>query len=105
MKLRYLITASLLAAGLASGAHAETCRVTDPTGSPLNVRATPNGLRLGSLENGTYIVRHNSQYDAKNRPWVYISWQGQPLNRRLVRNAGLNTYHEGWVFREFVSCY
>ena len=31
------------------------CIVSDPTGTPLNVRATPNGRIIGSLSNGTRV--------------------------------------------------
>jgi hypothetical protein len=31
------------------------CTVSDPTGTPLNVRATPNGRIIGSLSNGTRV--------------------------------------------------
>ncbi len=31
------------------------CTVSDPTGTPLNIRATPNGRIIGSLSNGTRV--------------------------------------------------
>jgi hypothetical protein len=39
-----------------SGDKAETlCRVVDPTTTPLNVRTTPNGRIVGTLENGAMV--------------------------------------------------
>lgn len=32
------------------------CTVDDPTGTPLNVRATPGGKVFGSLPNGTRVI-------------------------------------------------
>jgi hypothetical protein len=37
------------------GAAADRCKVTDPTGTPLNVRASPGGKITGKLPNGTLV--------------------------------------------------
>jgi hypothetical protein len=68
------------------------CRVTDPTGTPLNVRAAPSGPIIGTLPNGTLVSITERSSDRNGRAWVYISRNvdGEPL---------------GWVFREFVSCF
>lgn len=72
--------------------QAQTCKVTDPTGTPLNARATPNGKVVGKVNNGTVVYVAQYDYDDKGRPWA------------LVFNAKNNKYI-GWVYREFISCY
>lgn len=68
------------------------CIVSDPTGTPLNLRERPQGRIIGSLRNGTYVRLVDISYDGLGRPWGFIiGWDsGRPL---------------GWVFREFISCY
>lgn len=76
------------------------CMVADPTGTLLNVRATPAGERSGSLRNGTRIKLTHVDQDHKDRTWGYAHWtdKTQPLT-----NAK-NKRFEGWVIREYVSC-
>jgi hypothetical protein len=96
--MRLAIIAAALAAicALAGPAAAQygsaRCVVTDPTGTPLNIRATPNGRIIGSLYNGTYVRLVNISYDSRGRSWGYVlNWYtGRPF---------------GWVFRRFISCY
>jgi hypothetical protein len=84
--------ALLLAPGLALAAAGERCKVTDPTGSPLNVRDGPNGKIIGTLPNGA-LVSIVAQKDAANgKPWVKI------VDHNSKKPIG-------WVFREFVSCF
>ncbi len=87
----------ILVAGLfllgASEVLAQTrCRVMDPTGTPLNVRAAPNGSVVGQLRNGRLVTVLESSQDRRRRSWVYVAdfSSGQPI---------------GWVFREFVACF
>src|SRR4051812_2114731 len=65
------------------------CRITDPTGTPLNIRTSPNGRVVGALENGRSVTIIDRTFDRQRRPWVYVAdaHDGQPL---------------GWAFREFV---
>jgi uncharacterized protein YraI len=77
---------------VASGAQAAECRVTDPTGTPLNVRTAPGGRIVGTLVNGQRV----SVLDRRvvgGKPWVYVG------------DVELGDQPIGWVFREFVSCY
>lgn len=46
-------------------AHAETCRVADPTGTPLKYRSAPYGKVLGTLPNGTYVYINGYKEDKK----------------------------------------
>lgn len=81
--LRNISIAILLLA--AAGAAQAECAVTDPTGTPLNIRATPNGRIVGTLRNGTRVSIETVTYDSQGRAWA---------------NIGI-----GWVFREFIRCY
>jgi hypothetical protein len=81
--LKTALIAIVLAAS--SAAAQSACIVTDPTGTPLNIRSSPNGEIVGTLRNGTSVSIQNIAYDSQGRPWAYIG--------------------VGWVFREFVSCY
>lgn len=48
--------ALLVCVNLAAAAEGERCKVTDPTGTPLNVRQSPNGKIIGTLANGTFVI-------------------------------------------------
>ncbi|MEY2984716.1 MAG: hypothetical protein RLZZ568_1333 [Cyanobacteriota bacterium] len=74
----------------------QICKVTDPTGTPLNVRDSPNGKVINSLQNGREVEIVEIDYDQKDRPWVKV---GRPWVR-----AGESRIW-GWVIREFISCY
>jgi hypothetical protein len=83
-----LVCLPLLAA--ASPAQSR-CTVTDPTGTPLNVRTRPNGGSIvGALHNGTAVRFVRGAVDERGRPWAYV-----------VPEQGI----AGWIFREFVSCH
>lgn len=74
--------------------NAQRCKITDPTGTPLNVRASPNGKILRKIANNTVVFIEQTSYDSKNRTWAQIS-----ISVRRGRKV------LGWVFREFISCY
>ena len=66
------------------------CTVSDPTGTPLNVRAKPkNGKILTTAKNGTLVAVDDSTMGNK---WVRISVQ---KGRREII---------GWVLRDYLSC-
>jgi hypothetical protein len=91
------ISLSILAIALilVSTAKAEeVCKVTDPTGAPLNVRATPNGKIVRTISNGSEVYIEETASDDKGRPWAKISVSTKGKKRTL-----------GWVLREFISCY
>lgn len=82
-------------AALPLPANAErVCQVTDPTGTPLNVRAQPNGQIINALRNGREVYIDDIAYDEKGRPWARVSGFYKGEYR-----------HWGWVFREFITCY
>jgi uncharacterized protein YraI len=64
---------------------ARVCKVADPTGSPLNIRATPGGRVVGTIRNGRTVSISGSATDSQGRSWVFIG--------------------RGWVLREFVACF
>jgi hypothetical protein len=66
------------------------CRVMDPTGTPLNVRTSPNGNAVGTLDNGVkVIILDRASYGGEN--WVYL---GRAEDRVPI----------GWVFRNYLDC-
>ncbi|MGE3248577.1 MAG: SH3 domain-containing protein [Beijerinckiaceae bacterium] len=67
-----------------------TCMVSDPTGTPLNVRRSPNGRIVGRVRNGQIVVVRGITRDDRGRPWAL-----------LFSNDGASI---GYVFREYVSC-
>jgi len=77
-------------ATMATGAWAQYCTVTDPTGTPLNVRTSPNGPILGALHNGATVQILQTTVDASGRPWAFVAPQ----------EAGKN----GWVFGAYLTC-
>ena len=76
---------------VSSGAFAqERCLVADPTGSPLNVRATPNGRIVEGLRNGVVLTIVDLTSD-RGKTWAYVARAGE--------SAPI-----GWVFRDFLNC-
>lgn len=84
--------ALLISPGFALAADGDRCKVTDPTGTPLNVRESPNGKIVGTLANGSLVAIAASQTAANGKPWVKIV---DHTTKKPI----------GWVFREFVSCF
>lgn len=78
-----------------SAAHAKrVCKVTNPTGTPLNIRDKPNGKIINKLRNERDVYITDVTYDHKDRPWVFLEGYYQGEYRQW-----------GWAIREFVSCY
>lgn len=87
------VVGALVLAGLTSQVWASgNCRVTDPTGTPLNIRTSPNGPIVGAAENGVSVTLADVVLDRNGKAWAFIQKgsDGQPL---------------GWVFRKFVTCF
>lgn len=85
-----LLALAVITAGPASAQS--RCRISDPTGTPLNVRAWPNGEVKGQIRNGVLVAVEDQQRDDRGRPWA------------LIRSRdGAEVY--GWVFREFIACF
>ena len=77
--------------GLAADVSAQSrCLVADPTGTPLNVRKTPNGAILGTLPNGLPVtVLDITSY--RGQTWAHIG-----------RTADHSPF--GWVSHDFLDC-
>jgi Bacterial SH3 domain len=67
------------------------CRVADPTPTPLNVRTSPNGRVVGTIENGMMVLILDRRTDRKRQVWVYI---GNADDQMPI----------GWVFRDYIDC-
>jgi uncharacterized protein/predicted aspartyl protease len=68
-----------------------SCTVADPTGTPLNVRATPAGQLLPNvLYNGTLVAMYKISGDGRGKSWA------------LVGKPGGSPY--GWVFLDYIKC-
>jgi hypothetical protein len=65
----------------------QRCMVTDPTGTPLNVRRF-DGKIMGALHNGEIVKLLRTDADPHGKPWAYVAYQ---------------TNGEGWVYREFIQ--
>lgn len=72
----------------------QVCQVTDPTGTPLNVRESPNGEVVYTISNGSEVYIHDIANDEQGRPWAQIGGYDRGEYRIF-----------GWVIREFLSCY
>jgi uncharacterized protein YraI len=84
-----LIAASLICASV-SAASARQCMVSDPTGTPLNIRNSPNGDVLGTINNGSFVTLIGQRRDSRGRMWAQVLMEG--------------TRYDVWLFREYVSC-
>lgn len=92
IRISLIFAAAMLGAMTAAEARSLRCRVMDPTGTPLNVRAVPGGEITGQLPNGVIVNGAEQVRDDKGRAWLSLHNQrtGHPI---------------GWVYREFVSCF
>ncbi|MCU0567946.1 MAG: SH3 domain-containing protein [Oculatellaceae cyanobacterium Prado106] len=90
-----VLIASASVLTFASPAKAEqVCQVTDPTGTPLNVRNYPNGEIVNALRNGREVEILEIANDEQGRAWARIAGYYEGEYRVW-----------GWVIREFISCY
>ena len=76
------------------GDIAKTCRVTDPTGTPLNARLQPNGKVVNRLKNGRTVYAQSISTDDEGKPWVLVAIKNQGKYKIM-----------GYVLREFITCY
>jgi hypothetical protein len=94
LRMYLLIALAILATVIPAAGAEEVCKVTDPTGTPLNVRATPNGRVVGTLKNDTEVYIEEVANDDKGRPWAKVGVKSNGKKKVM-----------GWVIREFISCY
>lgn len=91
--MRNTIGAICLLAALLPGAAlacdgTPVCTVIDPTGTPLNVRAGPNGKILSTLKRGS-IVEVVDHQQANGDRWALVASYGEAW---------------GWVFGAYLNC-
>jgi hypothetical protein len=91
LKLSILAIAGFCAIAATSAQAADRCRVTDPTGTQLNLRDAPLGKILAKVPNGRLVQMIETDSDRNGKTWARVgTMDGKPM---------------GWVFREFVSCF
>ena len=88
--MKRLLLACCFALAAPSAFAQAVCVVADPTGTPLNVRAEPNGSILGALNNGTRVSVINIVLDRGGQRWALI--------------APLGPGKRGYVYRSFLDC-
>jgi hypothetical protein len=66
------------------------CTVSDPTGTPLNVRSRPNGPKIGALHNQAHVLVFDLVVDIRSRRWAKI--------------VPMHEGRAGWVFRDYLTC-
>lgn len=86
------IGAMMAAAAAPAQAQDAPCVVRDTSGTPLNIRATPNGRVFATVRNGMQVSVLEYDYDRRGREWALI----------LFRDRGVQT--RGWVIRRFIAC-
>lgn len=86
-----LALAAVLLATTPAFADESHCVVADPTGTPLNVRTSPNGPIIGPIDNGRRVYVMDRATDRNGKAWVYIG--------DTEHGVGV-----GWVIRRFINC-
>lgn len=91
--MRSAAAVALFVTGLASGSALAcggqpVCTVVDPTGTPLNVRAGPNGQILSTLRKGS-VVEFIEHQEHQGKRWALVARYGEAW---------------GWVFGAYLNC-
>jgi uncharacterized protein YraI len=89
MRTVLLVAVVLFSAAVAAAAQ-ERCIVSDPTGTQLNVRTSPDGARAGNttLPNGLPVFILNTSSDGL---WAQVAYSA---DSRPI----------GWVYRPYLRC-
>jgi uncharacterized protein YraI len=87
--IRKLFAAAVILAASLTAASAQQCMVSDPTGTPLNMRESPNGRIVGTLRNGVFVTLRDV-VEVRGKRWAELAWD----------RPGGTVY----VLREYVSC-
>ena len=72
---RTVFVTGLVSLALVVPACALDCIVADPTGTPLNIRMSPNGKIVATARKGTRIqvFEGEEKYDNQNRAWYFVA--------------------------------
>jgi hypothetical protein len=97
VRLRAILPFALLVpagAALACGG-APVCTVADPTGTPLNIRLSPNGPVVATAENGTELmfVEHR---EVDGKLWALVE--------RFHAGELATDFDGAWVFGSYLDC-
>src|SRR5271166_1243225 len=92
---RFILTltfsvAAIFIGGWTKALADDRCLVADPTETPLNVRAAPDGDIVGTLSNGTSVTIFDRSF-VGGKSWVYV---GRFEDRIPI----------GWVYRNYLNC-
>jgi hypothetical protein len=90
----WLVTAGLPEPAMACGGN-PVCTVKDPTGTPLNIRASPGGRIIGTARNGTKLEFIDHQ-EVNGRRWARVA--------RYEPNAAILSMEPGYVFGAYLRC-
>lgn len=71
--------------------YSTKCRVSDLTGTPLNIRTSPNGKILKTIQNGIHVTIVDTVKDPQGRDWSYLKSDESDMNL-------------GWVFKQYLTC-
>jgi hypothetical protein len=95
-----ILTAAIIALSANAANAVYTCKVTDPTGTPLNVRSEPTGGKVvRTLKNGTEVIVGPSTEDGR---WTQII--PLPVTKKQPKlNADGFPIFDGWVFTNYLS--
>ncbi len=85
------VGASLALFGAGPAAAQQVCRVSDPTGTPLNVRTAPNSVVIGTLPNGARVRLVQVVSGPDRKRWAFVA---HPDDGAAI----------GWIFRDYVIC-
>ncbi len=88
--MRRLAIALVVVLAAAPAGAIPRCKVTDPTGTPLNVRDTDMNI-VGTLDNDQIVLIKRDGADRRGKPWALVE---TPDGGEI-----------GWVYREFITCY
>jgi uncharacterized protein YraI len=98
-KMKRLLIAAVAALAFAAPAQAVwTCKVTDPTGTPLNVRSEPNSNAkvLRTLKNGLEVIIGEVSEDGR---WAQVL---TVKGKTKLDKDGLPIF-DGWAFMKYLD--
>jgi hypothetical protein len=104
-KTRTLAPAALALALITPAQAASTCKVTDPTGTPMNVRSEPNSNSriVRTLKNGTTVIIGQLSEDGR---WVEVIPVIPQVKPKFDKDD--LPIFDGWVFEKYLNngkCY
>jgi hypothetical protein len=98
---KLLLATAALALFATSAQAAWTCKVTDPTGTPLNVRSEPNSKSnvVRTFKNGVTVLIGDVSDDGRWAQVIQVVW-GQKLK---MDASGDFPLFDGWAFMPYLD--